>query len=598
MLPLRYRSVTTVNIQHMPKAVFGLTSRERDWCGAFCSPVRTLVASQLDEVAPLLNAVEAEAKHGNFVVLMLSYEASPAFDTSLRTHQSTSLPLAFAGVFSAKAKPPAIDSRPYVATGWEPLIKRPEYDAAVVQIHDLITKGHTYQVNYSMPLHANFEGDTLAWYRDLCIAQGADYSAYLDLGRYKILSISPELFFERKGDIVRTRPMKGTVRRGRWEEEDSDLARWLAGSTKDRAENVMIVDLLRNDLGKVAIPGSVKVSSLFQLERFETVWQMTSTVESTLRPGTGLVELMGALFPCGSITGAPKIRTMEIIRELEPYPRGAYTGTIGLVLPGGDCIFNVAIRTVVVDSTNGLATFGVGGGITIDSTAEREYEECVVKARFLQVTTKPFDLFESILLEDGELFLVERHLARLRSSARFFRFEFSEARVVGALDALKKKQADGKWKIKLILRKDGEVSTEVSEVGPAKVWRVGVASQRVDSSDRLLFHKTTSRDLYSSELQARPDCDDVLFFNERGELTESTMANVVLELEGKLFTPARSAGLLAGTFRDQLIDGGEIDERKLTVEDLHRATKIFLINSVRKWIEVVLAEWPPNKRTS
>ena len=571
----------------MPTALFGLTHLEGYWSGAFCTPTRTLVATQLDEVVPLLDEAEAEAQQLNFVVLLLSYEASPAFDASFQTHLSTSLPLAWATVFPAKAKPPTIDSRPYVTTNWEPAVDRVDYDAAISRVHDLITRGHTYQVNYSMPLKAQFEGDTLSWYRDLCVAQGAKYSVYLDLGRYKILSISPELFFERRRDHVRTRPMKGTVRRGRWEEEDKELAQWLAGSAKDKAENVMIVDLLRNDLGKVSIPGSVKVSSLFQLERFETVWQMTSTVESTLRPNIGLAELMGALFPCGSVTGAPKIRTMEIIRELEPYPRGAYTGTIGLLQPGGDCVFNVAIRTIVVDSNSGKATFGVGGGVTIDSTAEREYDECVVKARFLKVVPRPFDLFESILLDDGEFFLLERHLKRLQSSAGFFGFEFSRESVLAALERLK--HPGGRWKVKLVLKKDGEISTVISEVGLSREWKVGIAAQTVDSSDRHLFHKTTLRDLYSRELEARPDCDDVLFFNERGELTESTVANVVVELDGQLFTPPRSSGLLAGTFRDQLIAEGEIEERLLTKEDLHRAAKVFLINSVRKWIDIVLA---------
>jgi para-aminobenzoate synthetase/4-amino-4-deoxychorismate lyase len=232
-------------------------------------------------------------------------------------------------------------------------------------------------------LTAVFDGDPFAWFQELCVAQSGPYSVYLDLGRYKVLCMSPELFFQRRGNHVITKPMKGTVRRGRSPAEDRELAQWLRQSAKDRAENVMIVDLLRNDLGKVAIPGSVHVSSLFDLERFETVWQMTSTVEATLKDGTNLVDLMTALFPCGSITGAPKIRTMQIIRELERFPRGAYTGTIGLLRPGGDCIFNVAIRTVVIDTESRSATFGVGGGITIDSTADREYEECLVKSLFL-----------------------------------------------------------------------------------------------------------------------------------------------------------------------------------------------------------------------
>jgi para-aminobenzoate synthetase/4-amino-4-deoxychorismate lyase len=269
-------------------------------------------------------------------------------------------------------------------------VGRDEYDRAVARIQELIAAGDTYQVNYSFPLSTPFSGDAYELYRNLCLAQGAPYSAYLDLGRFKVLCLSPELFFERRGNHVITKPMKGTVKRGRWLAEDLKLAQWLRESAKDRAENVMIVDLLRNDLGKVAVPGSVSVSSLFDVERFETVWQMTSTVEATLKEGTTLVDLMTALFPCGSVTGAPKIRTMQIIRELERFPRGAYTGAIGFLKPGGDCIFNVAIRTVVVDTETNTATFGVGGGVTIDSTADREYEECLVKSRFLHVNFVPF----------------------------------------------------------------------------------------------------------------------------------------------------------------------------------------------------------------
>ena len=573
---------------YMATVAFGFAPSESDWSLSFSSPSRILVAAHVDQVVSLLETAEAEAKSGNYVALILSYEAAPAFDSSLKTHSLQSFPLAWAAVFPTSAKSLSFDSHHHIKSEWQPKVNRSEYDAAILRIQELIAMGHTYQVNYSIPLVSTFKGDAFSWYQSLSIAQGAEYCAYLDLGRYQILSLSPELFFERKGDRVRTKPMKGTVRRGRWEGEDNQLAKWLTDSSKDRAENVMIVDLLRNDLGKVSIPGSVKVTSLFDLERFETVWQMTSTVESILKPQTSLADLMSALFPCGSITGAPKIRTMEIIKELEPQPRGIYTGTIGLLLPGGACVFNVAIRTVVIDSLNGDARFGVGGGITIDSTPTREFEECLVKSRFLEHVSKPFDLFESILLEDGEYFLLDRHLERLQSSARFFEFEFSQASVLAALSEFK--DLEGRWKVKVLLRKDGVISTELSEVGPPIEWRVGLASQPVDSNDRHLFHKTTARDLYSKELASRPDCNDVLFFNERGELTESTLANVVLELDGTLFTPPRSSGLLAGTFRDQLIADGEIEERVLTIEELQRATRVFLINSVRKWISVVIVE--------
>ncbi len=348
---------------------------------AFEAPLETITADHLGEVINVLDFAERHSRAGSYVLVMISYEAAPAFDSALSVHESNGFPLAYAAVYAGPSEAAETFSK-VSSNPWTPAVSKHEYHGSVARIRELITAGDTYQVNYSFPLTSTFSGNSLAWYRQL---RPGKHSAYVDLGRYKVLSLSPELFFERRGDHVTTRPMKGTVQRGRTEVEDEELARWLQTSAKNRAENVMIVDLLRNDLGKVSVPGSVHVSSLFDLERFETVWQMTSTVEAALRSGTGLAELMGALFPCGSVTGAPKIRTMQIIRELERFSRGAYTGTIGLLRPGGDCTFNVAIRTVVLDSETGVATCSVGGGITIDSTAADEYQECLVKSRFLVV---------------------------------------------------------------------------------------------------------------------------------------------------------------------------------------------------------------------
>ena len=501
---------------------------------------------------------------------MLSYEAAPAFDPAFVTHASSDFPLAWAAVVEERAEE---ELESYSSTTWTPHVSRDEYNRCVSRIRELIAAGDTYQVNYTFPLTSSFSGDALAWYRDLCVAQGAQYSVYLDLGRYKVLCLSPELFFERRGNHVTTRPMKGTVRRGRWPAEDRELAHWLKHSAKDRAENVMIVDLLRNDLGKVSIPGSVRVASLFDLERFETVWQMTSTVESTLRDGTTLVDLMQALFPCGSITGAPKIRTMQIIRELERFPRGLYTGAIGLLKPGGDCVFNVAIRTVVIDSDSGVATFGVGGGVTIDSTAEREYEECLVKSRFLHARPAEFQLFESILLEDGEYFLLEEHIARLNESAEFF--GFISTRINADLERIAIENPRGSLKVRLTLWKDGRVETQATPLGDLKP--VELATEPVDSSDPFLFHKTTRR----------PGPDGLVFWNERGEITESSIANVVVPIDGELLTPPIECGLLPGVFRNHLLAKGEIKERIITVEEFKRAPEFFLINSVRKWIRVI-----------
>ncbi|MGH9881589.1 MAG: chorismate-binding protein, partial [Pyrinomonadaceae bacterium] len=337
------------------------------------------------------------------------------------------------------------------------------------------------------------------------------YCAYLDLGRYKVLSLSPELFFERKGSSIKTRPMKGTIRRGRWTAEDNELAKRLAESAKDRAENVMIVDLLRNDLGKVSLPGTVKVARLFELERYPTLWQMTSTVEGTLRQGVGLTQLMTALFPCGSITGAPKIRTMEIIRELEPYPRNMYTGTIGLIRPGGDCLFNVAIRTIILDSATSKATFGVGAGITFDSNAESEYEESLLKSAFLESRVSRFSLLESILLEEGDFFLLGPHLSRLTSSAAFFGFRFKREEILSELRSIAASHTTERWKVRLLSREDGELEIEALELEDRRLpLRVALAREPINSADRFLFHKTTERPTQDKAIASRPDCDDVI----------------------------------------------------------------------------------------
>jgi para-aminobenzoate synthetase/4-amino-4-deoxychorismate lyase len=549
----------------MPRFVFGSLE--------FDTPVREMIASKTGEVLSVLEFAEREAKAGAYVAVMLSYEAAPAFDPVLAVHEASEFPLAWAAAFDTPTDLASSDARP-AANSWTPRVSRAEYDQAVTRIKELIAAGDTYQVNYTFPLTTAFNGDAYAWYRALDEAQGAQYSAYIDLGRYQVLSLSPELFFERRGEHVITKPMKGTVGRGRWRGEDEALAQWLRHSTKDRAENVMILDLLRNDLGKVSVTGSVNVTSLFELERFETVWQMTSTVESTLRDGTTLAELLTALFPCGSITGAPKIRTMRIIRDLERFARGAYTGAIGLLRPGGDCVFNVAIRTVVIDAETKRATFGVGGGVTIDSTAEREYEECLVKSRFLSSPAVEFQLFESMLLEAGEYFLLEEHLERLRNSAEYFGYTFPGTRINTDLERIAIENSRSAFKVRLALWKDGRIDTHVSPLGSVSDQSVRLATTAIDPSDRFLYHKTTLRD-FSAE---------ILHWNNRGEVTESGIANLVVSIDDQLYTPPVSSGLLAGTFRNHLLAQGKIKERVITTEELQDAEEFYLINSVRKWM--------------
>jgi len=576
-----------------PIAHFQSFAEGRGWNASFREPLEQRAVYALDEVIPLLRGAEAAAKDGLWAALALSYEAAPAFDSALKVQPSSEFPLAWMGVFQEPSSTDfnSIPNSPFRISEWEPQIDRREYRQAILSIRDFIERGDTYQINFTFPLRGYVGGNSFSCFRAIAESQGAAYSAYLDIGSHRILSFSPELFVERRGNDLMTRPMKGTLARGRWLEEDCERVEQLRGSPKDRAENVMIVDLLRSDLGKVAETGSVKVTELFAVECLSRVLQMTSTVTAVQRPDVTLVDILRALFPCGSVTGAPKCRSMAIIKELEHRPRGVYTGAIGFMGPNGDAVFNVPIRTLAVDVRDGAATFGVGGGITWDSTTEGEYEECCLKAKFLTHPWAEFKLLETIALNDGEYALLDRHLSRARNSARYFGFRWNEAEVLQALDDVRKSHSLRRWRIRLIVDRDGKAHVEVGLGGEPRTAPVTVkfASRAVDDRDPLVFHKTTDRSRYDVELERCHPCDDVIFWNCRGEVTESTIANVVVFSEGKHWTPPREAGLLAGTLREELISKGELFERTITKEELARAGSFALINSVRGWMPAELA---------
>ena len=574
----------------MNTAVFeSFRTSNDEWSAYFGRPIASWFSHSLDEVLPALNWAEQSALNGYWVAIVLSYEAAPAFDHVLRVHSGEEFPLVCVLVFDKRhacSFPQTNSHKLYQTSPWHPRITYDKYHRDVRRILKHITAGDTYQVNYSFPLRCEFTGSSWDWYRDLCSAQQAGFCAYLDLGRYYLLSLSPELFFQRSGNRLVTRPMKGTMPRGRWLEEDDTKAKELRASQKNQAENVMIADLLRNDLGKISVPGSVKLTELFGLEKYDSLWQMTSTIESECQAGLKLTDIFRALFPCGSITGAPKIRTMEIIYELETLTRDIYTGAIGFLKPGGDCIFNVAIRTILLDTQTGQATFGIGGGITSDSTSAAEYEEAVLKASFLNRKRPQFRLLETILLEDGEYFLLERHLKRMVASARYFDFVWNEGTAVSLLEAMRARYQTGSWKVRLLAARNGGLDTEVEALALASnsEMRVAFAAEPIDCANPFMFHKTTNRAVYESELQAKPDYDDIILWNPNNEVTESSIANIVVQLDGVKWTPPRTSGLLAGAFRDELLQKGEIRERVIDKEEICRAESLWLINSVRKWM--------------
>ncbi|MEA5115127.1 MAG: aminodeoxychorismate synthase component I [Geobacteraceae bacterium] len=561
----------------------------------FSCLVKEISAGSLGEVFPALQRIEAAVAAGQHAAGFLCYEAASGIDPDLTTRPAGALPLLWFGIFAKRTVMPLPETegqKCYETHDWKPSLSAEAYPDGVTAIREYIAAGDCYQVNFTMPLKFRFSGSPFPFYRDLCRSQHTSYSAYLDLGRYSILSVSPELFFRLDRGVLTVRPMKGTAPRGRWTEEDELLARQLRESAKERAENLMIVDLLRNDLGRISRNGTVTTTSLFDVESFETVHQMTSTVTSEIKPGTGFTGLLQALFPCGSVTGAPKKRSMEIIAELEDSPRGLYTGCIGYMSPGmEEALFSVAIRSIVIDKHEGAGVLGVGSGITWDSCADAEYDECLDKGLFARKVRQEFTLIESVLFEEGQgYFLLDPHLQRIARSAGYFGFAFDRGKVLRSLveeGGLLK----GKSKVRLELSRDGSYIIEVEQLGNGSKPDAGhicLAAARVDSSDPFLYHKTSNRGHYLREAGKRPDCLDVIFLNERGEITEGANNNIVILRGKETLTPKMECGLLPGTFRQVLLNAGEIREGIITFHDLKSADEIYLINSVRKWRRVYL----------
>lgn len=560
----------------------------------FCQPIAIVETRALADVPAQLRAIElAVNERGLHAAGFLSYEAGPAFDRALRAPSSTALPLLWFGLYDRVEtldRLPDCDPAVYSVGPWTPTVTWREYERAIHAITQHIADGETYQVNYTYRLRAPFDGEAWPFFLSLAHKQPVGYAAYVDTGRHVICSASPELFFQLSGRTLASRPMKGTAARGRTLAEDRANQHWLHHSEKNRAENVMIVDMIRNDLGRVADIGSVEVPGLFEIERHPTVLHMTSTV--TAQTDAPLSEIMRALFPSASITGAPKVRTMEIIHQLETTPRGVYTGCIGTLSPERAAQFSVAIRTVTIDRETGQAEYGVGGGIVWDSDAADEFRECEIKTRVLTQSWGPFDLVESILwTPDAACFLLGRHFQRLVESAEYFDIPIDLRAINHQLAALSATLTPAAHKLRVSVSQLGAVSvtaTPLSDLSLPQPLRVRLAAQPVDSTEVWLFHKTTRREVYEAAIAGQPACDDVILWNERGEITESTIANVVVEVNGELVTPPIESGVLPGTFRSWLLDERAIRERVIVIGELRAARRIYLINSVRRWLDVVL----------
>ena len=554
----------------------------------FTDPLEILVARSVAEVPGVIAAAERRAADGLYAAGFLTYEASPAFDGALTAYPAGALPPACFGVFAA----PAIAER-LEETGtapahgdWHMPVGRGEYGRAIAAIREQIALGNTYQVNFTVRQHA--DGIRDPWSLFAGIAADAPYAAYLDCGDHVIVSASPELFFDLDGRRLTCRPMKGTAPRGLTLDADNALRDALRASEKNRAENVMIADMLRNDMGRVAVPGTVVPDAMLEIEKYPTVWQMTSTITASTK--ASVPDVFAALFPCASVTGAPKVSSMRLIAALEESPREIYTGAIGFMAPARKARFSVAIRTAWIDRRTGQGTYGTGGGIVWDSDADAEHAECLAKSRVLASgpRRRDFSLLESLLwTPEGGWFLEDEHLSRLGESAVFFDFPFDRAAAADELDRFAAGLAGRASKVRMLLRRDGVLTLSHAPLGDAPAGtprRLALARHPVDAGDPFLYHKTTERSVFDALRRDADECDDVLLWNRQGEITESTIANVVVRLRGRLLTPPVECGLLPGTFRARLLAEGKIHEARLPLETLHEAEEVFLVNSVRGWM--------------
>lgn len=546
----------------------------------FTKPIKELKTRDFDQVETLLKEVETYQEAGFYAVGYVSYEAAPAFEKKLAVHPAP-LMGEYLLYFTIHQE---VETLPFpedyeavdLPANWKEEVEAPAYQQAIKTIHHHIRQGDTYQVNYTVQLSQELEADPLAIYNRLVVEQKAHYNAFIQHDDVSILSISPELFFKQDDQLLTTRPMKGTTRRGLTNQADLQEAAWLEADPKNRAENMMIVDLLRNDMNRISEIGSEQVTRLCQVEQYSTVWQMTSTIESRLRPEVDLVQTFQALFPCGSITGAPKISTMEIIQKTEKAPRGVYCGTIGILLPKGKRIFNVAIRTLQMQGSK--AIYGVGGGITWDSKWEGEYQETKQKSAVLYRQEPQFELLTTGLIHQGELTFLEQHLTRLREASRYFAYPYNEPKLLNELqEQLVHVDPSLDYRCRIALQKNGSFQLTVTELTdlPASYLQAQLTEQKLDLARSFTYFKTSQR----NHLAAKDH--EQIFYLPDGSLLETTIGNLVLEIKGQLYTPPAHLPLLDGIYRRYLLETQQVEEKLLTLKDLKNADRIYACNALR-----------------
>lgn len=567
--------------------IFDYFCEERNLSAVFRQPIKIITTKCPKEVHSCLIEIERYICEGYYVAGFFSYEAINSLYPSL-TKQVKDFPLLWFGVFKKPFKKQQnLPSGTFTISPWKANLSKDEYKNVFNKLQTKINKEQIQQINYTIQMKSKFIGNPYSYYKQLRKAQEANYSAYLSIGKYSILSISPELFFHIKNQKITTKPMKGTASRGLSYLEDQRNAHWLKNSKKNRKENKLSVNRMKEELSKISQPGTIKVPKKYEIEQYPTVFQMTSTVTANLKKDVTVKQLFKTLFPATSITGIPKKQAIHLIDCYEKESRKIYCGAIGYFTPRKEAIFNVPIRTVLINRETKEASYGVGGAIMADSTVEEEYHEILTKSKVLSQKPKSFRLLETIGLINGHFIILKNHINRMKQSAQYFNFPIHIKSIKTKLMKISKKYSNGKYIVRILLDKLGEISIEVSPLTMSKERpKVTLAKKAIFSKNPFLYHKTTERSIYEKHHQS--GVFDVLLWNENKEITEFTRGNVVFEKDGQFITPPVTCGLLPGTFREFLLKQNKLKERIVLKEDVHNYQKIYFINSVRGWIEVEL----------
>lgn len=557
----------------------------------FKNPLQIIKTHSLHEINECFKQIEQAVQDGYYAAGFLSYEASTAFNIQYTIKQPNHMPLLWFGIFEHPEQPKPFKKKQYSYQNWLLSETKDQFKQTFNKVQQNIQQGKISQVNYTTRYETHFSGDAYSYYHDLKNAQQADYSAYIHTNEFDILSLSPELFFEIDNNTITTKPMKGTIGRGLTYEDDLQKRKWLEQSEKNQYENKLATDLMCQELTQITKPNSIHIYDQFRVKQYPTLYQMTTTIDGKLHANTSLTSLFKTLFPCTSITGTPKSAAMKLISELEQSPRNVYCGTIGFITPKQKALFNVPIRTVVINHHDQKATYGVGGAITAQSTVDEEFTEIQTKAKVLQTNYPTFNLLETISLIDGKYIVLENHLKRLEQSAKYFNFPINITNIKHDLLEKQDRYSKGKWRLRLLVSKDKSYNIEIYELHDIQQnMPVTLAEKPLQKNNPFLYHKTTNRLIYEKLKSSDDYYFDTLLWNEDKQITEFTIGNIVVKLNGELITPPVEDGLLPGTYREKLLEENVIKEQSIYLDDLKQCTHIWLINSVRQWVQVTLEQ--------